>query len=70
MEKLFQSVSNTAAVIGIVLALLAGIFRMSGSFYVAGFEAMTLFNVGVGAMVFSGLVKLELLLRRLSGSHA
>jgi hypothetical protein len=64
MQRIFNALSSAAAVLGIVLGLFAGGFRLSGSFYVAGFEAMTLFNVGVGLMVFSALVKLELLLRR------
>ena len=70
MGKTFEGLSNAAAIVGIVLGLLAGGFRVMGNYYLAGFEAMTVFNVGVGLMVFSALVKLELLLRRSNRSGA
>ena len=43
---------------------MAGAARLTGSYHVASYEAMTLFNAGVGLMVFAVLVKLEVLLRR------
>jgi len=64
MGKIIEGLGNAAAIVGIVLGLFAGIVRLAGNYHLAGFEAMTLFNVGVGLMVFSALVKLELLIRK------
>ncbi|MCB1674882.1 MAG: hypothetical protein KDI01_01235 [Halioglobus sp.] len=61
--KLFEVVAQVAAVLGILACIVAGLARLAGSYYVAGYEGMTLFNAGVGLMVFSVLVKLEVLLR-------
>jgi len=63
MLYLFGALSNVVGLLGIVICLVAGIFRISGSFYVGGYEALTLFTAGVGVMVFSCLLKLEVLLR-------
>lgn len=64
MDMALKGLGHAAAILGIVLCAVAGYARITGSFYVAGYEAMTLFNVGVGVMLFSVLVKLELLLKR------
>ena len=64
MPKILQQIANLAAILGSLLCAVAGGARLVGSFHVANYEAMTLFNVGVGLMVFAVLVKLEVLLRR------
>ena len=64
MPKAFEAIANLAAILGIVVCAVAGGARLTGSYHVASYEAMTLFNVGVGLMVFAALVKLEVLLRR------
>ena len=64
MPKILQQIANLAAILGIVVCAVAGAARLTGSYHVASYEAMTLFNVGVGLMVFAVLVKLETLLRR------
>ena len=61
--KLFEVAAQIAAVLGILACIVAGLSRLAGSYYVADYEGMTLFNAGVGLMVFSALLKLELLLR-------
>ena len=64
MPKILQQIANLAAILGIVVCAVAGVARLTGSYYLASYEAMTLFNAGVGLMVFAVLVKLEVLLRR------
>lgn len=46
-------------VAGVIICLLAGVIRLMGDYYFIGFEILTLFNIGVAAMVFSCLLKLE-----------
>ena len=64
MHKLFGAIANLCAIIGVALCGAGGLARVSGMYRVANFEAMTLFNVGVGLMIFAILLKLESLLRR------
>ncbi len=64
MNQLMSYAGHAAGVLGALICLVAGLARISGSFYFANFEATTLFMVGVGLMVFACMVKLELLSRR------
>jgi hypothetical protein len=61
MNKFLGIVGNSAAVIGILACLVAGIARLFDRFYVANFETMVVFTLGVGLMVFACLVKLQVL---------
>ena len=63
MLKAIELLGYVAAVAGILLCAVAGIARISGHYLVGGYESMTLFNAGVGLMVFAVLVKVELLAR-------
>ncbi|MEH6571407.1 MAG: hypothetical protein V7709_20155 [Halioglobus sp.] len=62
MQQLLTLSGHIAAVLGILLCLASGLARVSGSYHLAGYEATTLFLVGVGVMVFACLMKLEALL--------
>ena len=42
-----------------IVCFLAGLARIAGYYYVLGYQSTTLFNVGVGVMVFACLLKLE-----------
>jgi len=64
MPKALEYIANLAAILGVVLCAVSGVARLAGSYHVASYEAMTLFNAGVGSMVFAALVKVEVLLRR------
>ena len=64
MSQLLTNAGTVAGVLGALICLVAGLARVSGSHYFANLEATTLFMVGVGLMVFSCMVKLELLSRR------
>ena len=64
MHQLLTLTGSIAAVIGIVLCAISGLARISGLFYLGGYQATTIFAVGTGVMVFACLVKLETLLAR------
>lgn len=70
MLKIIENLANAAGIAGALICLIAGLSRLAGNYYLAGFEAPTLYNIGIGLMVFSILLKLEILLRetRSSGS--
>ena len=61
MNKYLGILGNLSALAGILACVVAGVARLLDRFYVAGLEAMVLFTVGVGLMVFACLVKLYLL---------
>jgi hypothetical protein len=57
---------NIAGALGVLICAISGIARVSGTYHLGGFEAMTLFNGGVGLMVMGCLFKLHALDRRRS----
>jgi hypothetical protein len=61
MNKLIENVGNIAGLLGVLVCLGAGVARLASNWYVAGFQAMVLFNVGVGLMVMGCLAKLHVL---------
>jgi hypothetical protein len=61
MNKLVEIVGNVVGVLGVLVCLGAGLFRLANTWYVVGFQTMVLFNVGVGLMVMGCLAKLHLL---------
>ena len=62
MQQLLGLTGSIAAIFGILLCAVSGLARLTGSYYLAGYENTTLFTVGTGLMVFACLVKLEALL--------
>jgi hypothetical protein len=65
MQQLMKWGGNAAAVLGILCCAVAVLVRLGGSYYTpGGVEAMSVFSLGVGLMVFACLAKLELLLQR------
>lgn len=69
MGKMLEVVGNVAAIVGIVLALGAGVARVLDQYLVSGYAMMTLFQVGTGLMVLACLCKLQILLSRYSSSR-
>ena len=65
MERVITIIGNLAALVGILLCLVSGVARVTGSFYVAGYAGMTLFQAGAGLMVLACLCKLEAILMRM-----
>jgi hypothetical protein len=63
MQQLLNLTGTAAGVFGALLCAASGLTRFMGGFYLAGYEATTLFGVGTGIMVFACLLKLESLLR-------
>ena len=61
MNKFLGILGNLAAAVGILACLVAGVARLFDRFYVANFEIMVIFTLGIGMMVFACLVKLHLL---------
>ena len=59
MNKNLVFLGSIAGIMGVVLCSLAGLARIAGYYYVLGYQSTTLFNVGVGVMVFACLLKLE-----------
>ena len=59
MKKAFEMAGNLAAILGVALSGVSGGARVTGAHYLAGYESMTLFSVGVGLMVFAVLMKVE-----------
>ena len=57
--RILSHIATVAGIAGVVICLLAGVIRLMGDYYFVGFEILTLFNIGVAAMVFSCLLKLE-----------
>lgn len=57
-------VSDLVGVLAVLVCLVAGLVRVTGVFYLGGFEVLTLFNAGVALMVFSCLLKLQVLQRK------
>ena len=64
MNKLIEVVGNVVAVLGVLICLGSGLARLGQYWYVAGFQTMIVFNVGVGLMVMGCLAKLHLLTSR------
>jgi len=64
MQQLLTLTGSIAAVLGILLCAIAGLARVTGLYYLAGYQSTTIFMVGTGVMVFACLVKLEALSTR------
>ncbi len=60
-KKVLYLLASIPGLVGVSLCLLAGIWRLSGNFHLGGFEAWTVFFAGVGLMVFSCFLKLEMI---------
>lgn len=64
MDNVIDVVRKTAAATGILVCFVAGTARLLGNYHVAGFEAMTMFEGGMGLMIFSCVAKLHLMTNR------
>jgi hypothetical protein len=64
MNTLLANIGTVAGIIGILVCLIAGLARLGGFYYLAGFESVTLLNTGVALMVLAILMKVELIYRK------
>ena len=66
MDGLLLLLGRVAGVAGLVLCVVAGFFRVSGAYYLGGFQLATLLQAGVGALVVGCFFLLLLLAGRSS----
>jgi hypothetical protein len=70
VETLLIWTGRLAGLAGVVLCVIAGAVRLSGAYWVGGFEAITLLQAGVAGMVLGCLCLLMVLLERIGGRGA
>ncbi len=61
MNKLIANGGCAIGAAGVLLTVAAGAWRVSGHYYVAGFETMTLFVGGMGLILIGCYAKLHLI---------
>ena len=61
MDKIFGLGGKIIGLLGVLLTVVSGVTRVSGHFYLGGFEAMSLFMGGMGLMLIGSLAQLHLL---------
>jgi hypothetical protein len=59
MYKHLALAGSISGVLGVMICLVSGLSRIAGYYYLANYQSTTVFNMGVGLMVFACLVKLE-----------
>ncbi len=59
MYKNLALTGSIAGIVGALICFIAGLARIGGFYYLAGYQSTTIFNVGVGMMVFACMVKLD-----------
>lgn len=57
--NLLKISGNIAGGLGALICLVAGFTRLAGNYQLFSYEAITLFNAGVGLMVAGCLIKLQ-----------
>ncbi len=58
MNKLLDIVGISAALVGVLICLVAGVVRLAGNYHILGYEAITLFIGGISIMTMACLIKL------------
>jgi hypothetical protein len=58
MYRLLMWLARLAGIFGVAVILVAGIARVAGAFWLAGFQVGTLFQLGIGAAVIACLAYL------------
>lgn len=64
MTALINKLGTAAGLAGLIVCAVSGLARISGGYYLANYETMSLFTAGTGLMVLACLLKLEVLLRK------
>lgn len=64
MTALLSNLGSLFGLFGIALSLVAGLTRLAGTFFLAGFELRTLLLAGMGLLITGCFLKLEALSRR------
>jgi hypothetical protein len=68
MNKFIETLGNILGVLGILICLMIGVIRVSGTYIFIGHEPMTWFVGGISLMVMACLAKLHVLGVRLADS--
>ncbi|MCK7583175.1 MAG: hypothetical protein MZV65_51555 [Chromatiales bacterium] len=63
MKQRLSMAGSAVGWLGVLICLVAGLTKFAGSYYLLGYEAMTLFMVGIGLIATGSLAKLEALSR-------
>lgn len=58
MRKLMDVVGRLSALLGVLMCVVAGLSRIIGAYYLAGFEVLTLFQGGIALMVVACVLRL------------
>ena len=66
MNNFLETLGNILAVVGILLCLMIGVIRVSGTYVFFGHEPMTWFVAGIALMMMGCLAKLHVLGAKLS----
>ncbi|HPF58856.1 MAG TPA: hypothetical protein P5149_07220 [Candidatus Competibacteraceae bacterium] len=69
MKTVLLGIGRLAGVVGVLVCLIAAAVRLTGAFWVGGFQAGTLFLAGVAAMTFGCLTLLMVLTLRTNGDR-
>lgn len=59
MQRNMAFVGSIVGLLGVLTCFVAGAGRLLGYHYILDFQGTTVFNVGVGLMVFACLIRLE-----------
>ena len=59
MGKILEILGSIVGAIGILICLVAGLTRLTGGYYLLGYETVTMFTGGLGLMVMGCLVILQ-----------
>jgi hypothetical protein len=61
MYKNLALAGSISGLVGALICLIAGLARVAGFYYLVNYQSTTVFNMGVGMMVFACMVKLHTL---------
>ncbi|MCP4126740.1 MAG: hypothetical protein GY753_06720 [Gammaproteobacteria bacterium] len=64
MAALFATTGTISGIVGILLCAIAGIVRLTGSYFLLGYQANTLLVVGIAFLAVACFIKLEQLTRQ------
>lgn len=59
MKSILSLTGSIVGWVGVVLCLVAGLVKVSGTYYILDYEAMTVFTAGIGLIAAGALAKLE-----------
>lgn len=59
MTTLLATSGTISGIVGILLCMVAGLARLSGSFYLLGYEAQTILVAGIAFIAMACFLKLE-----------